>query len=339
MHIDRALDGMSLFKSIGSLRACRKASPYKSGCKLALSLFPALLLLLGAFLSQPSLGASSSHDTQAARFERVESRIKRINAGEFDKFEIHGFKRFSAPDKAKLTQWVKVGVNATRDTLGVYPSRLIFHLVPKKSNQPVPWAYTRRDNPQRIYLHVDSRFQQEKFIRDWTIYHEISHLALPYLGGNYAWLAEGFASFMQFQVMENAEILEGSLEQKYQNKIAPHLKWFNSDLPPASIAKRLMSQKHYPAAYWGSAYFFILADKALSEKHHTRLSKLISQYQLCCNEQYASAEQVMNDLDGLLGAPVFTELLASFENLPARQLYPLAFSSNVPPTESVKALP
>lgn len=325
MHIYRALDGMSLFKSIGVLRACRKAPPCKSGYTIALSLFPALLLLLCAFLSQPSLGASSSLDTQAARVERVESRIKRINAGEFDQFEIHGFKRFSAPDKAKLTQWVKVGVNATRDTLGVYPSRLIFHLVPKKSNQPVPWAYTRRDNPQRIYLHVDSRFQQDKFINDWTIYHEISHLAIPYLGSRYAWLAEGFASFMQYQVMAKAGILAGTTEQNYTKKIAPHLKWFNSDLPPASIARRLMSNKQYPAAYWGSAYFFILADNFLQEQHNTRLTTLISQYQFCCNEPHAGAEQLMSDLDGLLGASVFTPLLESFESSPARQLYPEDF--------------
>ena len=120
MHIYRALNGMSLFKSIGVLRACRKAPPCKSGYTIALSLFPALLLLLCAFLSQPSLGASSSLDTQAARVERVESRIKRINAGEFDQFEIHGFKRFSTPDKAKLTQWVKA-VSYTHLTLPTTP--------------------------------------------------------------------------------------------------------------------------------------------------------------------------------------------------------------------------
>ncbi|WP_254700728.1 hypothetical protein [Paraglaciecola mesophila] len=266
-------------------------------------------------------------DNQAARVHKVESRIKRINAGEFDQFEIHGFKRFSAPDKAKLTQWVKVGVNATRDTLGVYPSRLIFHLVPKKSNQPVPWAYTRRDNPQRIYLHVDSRFGQDKFINDWTIYHEISHLAIPYLGARYAWLAEGFASFMQYQVMAKAGLLAGTIEQNYAKKIAPHLKWFNSDLSPASIARRLMSNKQYPAAYWGSAYFFILADNILQEQHDTRLTTLISQYQFCCNDPHASAEQLMSDLDGLLGASVFTPLLKSFESSAARQLYPEDFPS------------
>lgn len=317
MHIYRALNGMSLFKSITIPRSCKS----KSRRKIALSHFSALMILSGAFASQPTFGASLSQDTQAARAHRVESRIKRINAGEFDQFEVHGFKRFSAADKAKLTQWIKVGVNATRDTLGVYPSRLIFHLVPKKSNQPVPWAYTRRDNPQRIYLHVDSRFGQDKFINDWTIYHEISHLAIPYLGTKYAWLAEGFASFMQYQVMAKADILAGTTEQNYTKKIAPHLKWFNSDLPPASIARRLMSNKQYPAAYWGSAYFFILADNILQEQHDTRLITLISQYQFCCNEPHASAEQLMSDLDGLLGAPVFTPLLASFESSPARQLY------------------
>ncbi|WP_233269105.1 hypothetical protein [Paraglaciecola sp. L1A13] len=264
-------------------------------------------------------------DNQEVRAQRVESRIKKINAGEFDQFEIHGFKRFSPADKDKLKQWIKVGVNATRDTLGVYPSRLIFHLVPKKSNQPVPWAYTRRDTPQRIYLHVDSRFQQEKFINDWTIYHEISHLAIPYLGGDYAWLAEGFASFMQYQVMANAKVLTGTIDENYKKKITPHLKWFKSDLPPATIARRLMSKRQYPSAYWGSAYFFVLADNILTNQHQTSLTKLISQYQLCCNTPHTDVNQLMSDLDVLLGEPVFSQLLARFETQAARLIYPNEF--------------
>ena len=265
------------------------------------------------------------HDSVESRSLHVANTIEQINQGKFDQFEIHGLSRFDDEKKEVLKQWVKIGVNATRNALGVYPSRLIFHLVPKKSNQPVPWAYTRRDNPQRIYLHVDSRFPLQKFIDDWTIYHEISHLAIPYLGEKYAWLAEGFASFMQYQVMGKAGILDGTPEQHYRKKIAPHLKWFKSDLPPAAIARRLMNQKQYPAAYWGSAYFFILADNALSSQHNTSLARLISQYQLCCHARHGDVNQLMNDLDTLLGGSVMTKLLSEFEHQPAREIYPIEF--------------
>ena len=303
---------------LAQLTNCTRSASHKSVSRYSYGCLSVLFLFFNL-----SLGAEPVYlDNQALRIQRVEDRIKKINSGEFDQFEIHGFKRFSPADKDKLKHWVKVGVNATRDTLGVYPSRLIFHLVPKKSNQPVPWAYTRRDNPQRIYLHVDSRFQQDKFNQDWTIYHEISHLAIPYLGGDYAWFAEGFASFMQYQVMENAGVLSGTIDENYQKKIAPHLKWFKSDLPPAAIARRLMSQKQYPSAYWGSAYFFVVANNILTNKHQTSLTKLIRQYQLCCNAPHGDVAQLMSDLDILLGEPVFSKLLTRFETQAARTIYP-----------------
>jgi hypothetical protein len=224
-----------------------------------------------------------------------------------------------------LESWLTKGVNATRATLGIYPTPLELYLYPRKSNQPVPWAHTRRDEKGSVHFYVDTRFGLKKFVDDWTMYHELAHMALPYLGPEYRWFSEGFASFMQYQIMHQAGVLKDTLESNYQEKISPHLRWFYSDLTAHSIAKRLMDNQQYPAAYWGGAYFFVYADKLLRQKHDTNLITLITHYQDCCRAEDNNLADVVASLDAMLGDKLFSDLLKHYENGPARELYPESF--------------
>ena len=240
-------------------------------------------------------------------------------------FRVHGLSVFKEDKRQMLSAWLTEGVNSTRATLGVYPRRLELYVYPRKSNQPVPWAHTRRDDKESIHFYVDTRFQKEKFINDWTIYHEISHLALPYLGSEYSWFSEGFASYMQYQIMADSGVLKGTLQERYQQKIAPHLKWFNSELTPAAIARRLLSHRNYPAGYWGGAWFFVLADQQLQHKHQLSLNQVVEQYQLCCRLHDETVQDVLTSFDRLIEDSLFSDLLKRFENDPARTLYPDRF--------------
>jgi hypothetical protein len=242
-----------------------------------------------------------------------------------NQFRLHGLSSFKHDQQKILTQWVTNGVNATRATLGVYPQALELYLYPKKSNQPVPWAHTRRDAKESIHLYVDPRFPLNKFINDWTIYHEIAHLAIPYLGSKYSWFSEGFASFMQYQIMADIDILDGTLDSRYQQKIAPHLRWFNSNLPAAEIAKRRLEKRDYPAGYWGGAYFFVLADQQLKVKNGISLISLITAYQYCCRTHDNNIKDLVKSLDNLIEKPIFSALLEQYETAPAKTLYPEVF--------------
>ena len=250
----------------------------------------------------------------------------RILAVTEDQFKVYGLSAFNEEQSKMLQSWLTLGVNATRATLGIYPTPLSLYLYPKISNQPVPWAYTRRDGKGSVHFHVDTRFDLTKFSDDWTLYHELAHMALPYLGSEYRWFSEGFASFMQYQIMAQAGVLKGNLFDRYSRKINPHLHWFNSDLSAASTATRLMDNNQYPAAYWGSAYFFILAETKLQQQHKISLTQLISLYQDCCRAQDNNLQEVLASLDAMIEDKLFTQLMDEFKNVPAKKLYPEVFS-------------
>ena len=76
----------------------------------------------------------------------------RILAVTEDQFKVHGLSAFNEEQSKMLQSWLTLGVNVTRATLGIYPTPLSLHLYPKKSNQPVPWAYTRRDGKGSVHL-------------------------------------------------------------------------------------------------------------------------------------------------------------------------------------------
>ncbi|WP_416307872.1 hypothetical protein [Neptunicella sp. SCSIO 80796] len=244
------------------------------------------------------------------------------NEAGYNKFSVRGLSYFNRQDAEKLKQWLTTGVNATRATLGVYPRPLVLQLYPRESIQPVPWAHTNRGKQESIQFYVTSRFPLESFINDWTIYHELSHLAIPYVGEEYSWFSEGFASFMQYQVMADKGILDGPPLQHYEDKLRPHLKWFDSQRPAAQIAQYLMSKKRYPAAYWSGAWFFVLADQQLQQKHHIKLTQLITDYQQCCRLQDDSIQDVISSFDKLIKDSLFNDLLNQFEQQPASRLYP-----------------
>lgn len=236
-------------------------------------------------------------------------------------YQIRGLAQFDAEQQSKLKAWLDKAVKASQTALGEYPFTMALHLHPRKANQPVPWANTWRQDQQSVHFYVDTRFPLQRFVNDWTAYHELSHLAIPYLGSWNSWFAEGFASFMQYQLMADAGVLEGSLEDAYRSKIKPQARWYNSQYSAASVARRLMQNRQYAAAYWGGAWFFVLADRQLRQDYGKGLSQLISEYQSCCRNESEDIQQLVTALDAMLEKPVFVPLLQRFEQAPARDIF------------------
>ncbi|MCL1137015.1 hypothetical protein [Shewanella pneumatophori] len=134
-----------------------------------------------------------------------QSMAAEIDIAEIDIIDI------SVPDaeKVKVKLWVDHGLDAVSKTLGPLPQKRIEIEVIQQRNarEPVPFAEVIRDNPIKVKLTVDAFATLDDFIEDWTLYHELSHLYLPYLDYPSFWLTEGFATYMQYVVMLNSQII------------------------------------------------------------------------------------------------------------------------------------
>lgn len=94
--------------------------------------------------------------------------------------------------------WAESVWRATRGAVTAPPNSLEQLLVVpiKAAREAVPWGEVRRGAGNSVLALVHRDAVQAELTADWTLYHELSHLYLPWLGED-RWLSEGFASYYQ----------------------------------------------------------------------------------------------------------------------------------------------
>lgn len=110
---------------------------------------------------------------------------------------------------AMLEAWVRGATMDTVRALGDLPIPLgeIVVIPVRWLGGPVPSAAAFRGTGNGLAVLAD-RYADLKALRsDWTLYHELGHWAHPYLGGEGRWLAEGLATYFQYQTRVHAGIL------------------------------------------------------------------------------------------------------------------------------------
>ena len=229
---------------------------------------------------------------------------------------------FDSVERKKVERWLTEVNGAVEATLGVYPFEMHFHIYRRNnSREPVPWANTRRDDMQGVNFHIDPTYPLQSFLDDWTAPHEISHLSIPFLGRNYAWFAEGYASFMQYQIMERLGIYTNDqLSEKYAGKLKRVKPLYDRDKDFVTVAKELQSRNRYSDMYWGGASFFLNLDESLKRMHNISLTELIQEYLTCCRMEDDTLEEVIDSWDRIIGGTACSELLNSYRTEPASEV-------------------
>ncbi|KUJ83371.1 hypothetical protein AWR36_005770 [Microbulbifer flavimaris] len=219
---------------------------------------------------------------------------------------------FTAQEQAKLKRWISTTTEAVEQHVAAFPFDVhIFFYRRDSAREPVPWANTRRSRVQGVNFHVDPDYPLQAFLDDWTAPHELSHLLIPYLGRKHAWYAEGFASFMQFQVMQEMGILTPEQAQaRYRVRVERAAKRYRYDNQPfAAAALKLRANSEYPTMYWGGAVYFLNVDSQLREKGSS-MRAVLKKYVRCCRLRNHGIEQMTQELDRLSGTELFSKTLA-----------------------------
>lgn len=224
---------------------------------------------------------------------------------------------FSAAERQRLERWVTEVAAAVEGLVGQYPFDVYIYFHLRRASEPVPWANTTRGYREGVHFHVDPRFSLEDFRHDWTAPHELSHLVIPYLGRAHAWFAEGLASYLQYQVMQQMGVLTAEqAAARYQQRFAAARRGYRDpEAPFVSVAPRLRSEGRYRSLYWGGAAYFLQVDRLLRAQSDTRLIDVLRNYLACCRRR-AGLGTLLQSLDRNGGAGHFERQFLTFSVTP-----------------------
>ena len=230
----------------------------------------------------------------------------------------HWEDRFSNSQQEKLMEWVETTVDGVEKHVSAYPFNLhiYFHKKPY-ANEPVPWAQTERSYRQGVHFFVNPRYSLNDFLSDWTAPHELSHLLIPYLGQENSWFAEGFASYLQYQIMQGMGIItEAQAKVRYRRSIRKASnKYDMENVPFISAIPVLRGKRDFPTMYWGGAVYFLKVDKALAAQGSS-LIEVLSNYLACCRHKRHGLEDLIEQLDHLSSSQIFSDQFATLQETP-----------------------
>lgn len=240
----------------------------------------------------------------------------------FCKVIFHYSDEFSSVEKEKLENWLNETAVATQRKLGKYPFDLNLYLHrADNSSEPVPWANTERSGEQSVHFHVDTKFALKDFLKDWTAPHEISHLAIPFVGKSNSWFAEGFATYMQNEILlEMKQCTQEDIDKKFEEKIANARPYYQEESPFSEVAMNLRKKYRFPQMYWGGAYFFRQLDQILQDEDGRTLCDVMKDYEACCRLEDKSMNDILSSIDKQVKGSPAQDLMRDYRSLPARDI-------------------
>ena len=226
---------------------------------------------------------------------------------------------YAQSERDKLKTWlVSTGETVTllhgnlprqtiRIELTAYPS----------SSSAVPFARILRREPQGIEFFVNPTRPLSEFIKDWTAYHELSHLFIPFPGDADIWFSEGLASYYQNVLQYRAGLLtEKQTWQKLHEGFIRGGDATDDELTLAELSPRMRERGAFMRVYWSGALYFLEADVALRARSNGQvtLDSVLREFGECCLAQRRRWDGGMlaAEFDRIAASDIFRSLYASY---------------------------
>ena len=235
---------------------------------------------------------------------------------EFEKqrVQVHFEKGFSDQDKAVTLRWLQDVHQALMLVYGKLPqdSLNISITLSKRSGSAVPWGQVKRTRPNQVLLTVNPSKGYQSLISDWTLFHELSHLLIPYRGWGELWLSEGLASYYQNILQARGGYLDEA--RMWQKLVAGFERG-------SSVADSQLSLKQagdnrargqIMRMYWSGALFWLMVDVDLRRYHDSSLDQFLAHLNLCCQHQHLSAASIVSKLVEFADNTAFEVLFLQF---------------------------
>jgi hypothetical protein len=148
---------------------------------------------------------------------------------------------------------------------------------------------------------------------DWVLVHEMTHLALPDVGDDHAWLAEGLAVYIEGV----ARVQSGN--RSIEDVFAEEQRAMPRGLPAANDPG-LDHDHSWGRTYWGGAMFCLLADVAIHQRTHNRFGLQDAMQAVLRTSGGLPTDWDINKVfataDAAVGVPVMSELYQQMKDQP-----------------------
>ncbi|MGH8209399.1 MAG: hypothetical protein ACRETD_09290 [Steroidobacteraceae bacterium] len=164
-----------------------------------------------------------------------------------------------------------------------------------------------------IRVQVGRDVTEDQLTNDWVLVHEMTHLALPEIGEDHAWLSEGLAVY-----------IEGIARVQAGNRTQPDVWSEELRSMPRGLPQpgdRGLDHTHtWGRTYWGGAMFCLLADVEIHRRTQNRfgLQDAVRAIARASGGLVAEwpIERVLKTGDATVGTPVLEDLYAQMKDAP-----------------------
>ena len=228
---------------------------------------------VSALLPWPEERGLHTLDARAFRFEgyaafgRFSPRVDEVSGVRVEHAQLDGA---LAIDDAATGAWLRGAIGAVAQGVGRFPRpRLTVIVVPSAAErETVPFGMVARGGDASLLLLVSRTATGASLARDWVLPHELSHLLLPFVEREHAWLSEGFATYYQ-EVLRARAGLES--ERDAVRRIVLGARDAARTGGGVSLIRgsaRLDLSRDHAHVYWGGAALFFKADVAVRAATH-----------------------------------------------------------------------
>lgn len=164
-----------------------------------------------------------------------------------------------------------------------------------------------------IRIMVGREVTQDELTNDWVLVHEMTHLALPDIGEEHAWLSEGLAVYIEGV----ARVQAGNRTQS--DVWSEELRSMPRGLPQPG--DRGLDHTHtWGRTYWGGAMFCLMADVEIHRRTQNRFG-LQDAVRAILRQSGGLVvdwpiERVLEVGDDAVGGPVLADLYAQMKDTP-----------------------
>ena len=239
---------------------------------------------------------------------------------------------FSPVQREALVAWIDFIAGALLQVYGRWPRpQWQITVLPASSaaSDPIPWAQVHRAQIDRVEFFTAPHATKLALQRDWTGYHELAHLLIPYRGEGDTWFSEGLASFYQNILQARVGIL--TEQETWQNIYAGFLRGradaqFNGQAL-AKVSDSMRENGGFMRVYWSGAWYFLAADMRLRQQSAGKVSldDALRKLNDCCAEAQLSVPQMIEKLDALNGVlifqPLYTQVRATTSMPPFESMF------------------